>query len=167
MKTIIGQDEVQALKKYFIAQYGSSEISRHNFNELINHDFKSPCDSTLAANTLFQINSKLRGQGDTATTLLKPFNVDKDGGISLRNFKCAMNSLQAASRHEIDNVCRYLDSDNDGFIYISEFESALKVRTIIKSREWELRKSNLQEKEYGLIEPSLTFDNSFSHMINN
>ena len=44
------------------------------------------------------------------------------GNLSLRNFKKAINNLHVLNQYSIDNLARYLDKKNNGFIAINEFE---------------------------------------------
>jgi len=57
---------------------------------------------------------------------LASFDTENIGAVTLRNFKFAIHSVHALNQFEINNVAKYLDKRNCGFIEITDFEDALK-----------------------------------------
>jgi hypothetical protein len=43
----------------------------------------------------------------------------------LRAFKLAINSLKVLTQYNIDNLARFMDKNNEGYVSISEFSAAL------------------------------------------
>lgn len=58
--------------------------------------------------------------------LLAKFDTEKNQNLTLRNFKVGINSLKTLSQYQIDNLTRFLDKQDDGFITIDEFDIALR-----------------------------------------
>lgn len=54
------------------------------------------------------------------------YDNEKTGRLSLRNFKYALNSIKALSQYQIDNLAKYLDKENDGFISVNEFDVSVR-----------------------------------------
>ena len=47
--------------------------------------------------------------------------------LNLRNFKHALHSLRVLSQYQIDNLTKYLDKTDDGFIAVDVFEDSLRL----------------------------------------
>ena len=62
----------------------------------------------------------------TSLKLLTPYDSEGTTRLSLRNFKHAMNSMKSLSLYQIDNLTKFMDKANEGFISIDEFEINLK-----------------------------------------
>ena len=56
---------------------------------------------------------------------LQEFNSEQTELINLRAFKLAINSLKVLTQYNIDNLARFMDKNNEGYVSISEFNAAL------------------------------------------
>jgi len=52
---------------------------------------------------------------------LHEHNSEKTSMINLFNFKTAINSLKVLSQINIDNLAKYLDEQNEGYIDVGNF----------------------------------------------
>ena len=46
--------------------------------------------------------------------------------MTLRNFKHALHSLKVLTQYQIDNLTKFLDSDDDGFVSVDKFDAELR-----------------------------------------
>lgn len=58
--------------------------------------------------------------------VLQAYDNEKTGRLTLRSFKLAIHQLKALNQYEIDNIARYFDKENEGFIAINDFEVSVK-----------------------------------------
>ena len=56
---------------------------------------------------------------------MNEFNSERTELINICSFKMAMNSLKCLGQYDIDNLAKYLDTKNEGYISISEFSAAV------------------------------------------
>lgn len=52
---------------------------------------------------------------------MKEYNADKSEKINLRSFKIAINDLKCLTLYNIDNLAKYMDTENEGFISTNRF----------------------------------------------
>lgn len=57
---------------------------------------------------------------------MSPYDMEKTRNLTLRNFKAGLNSLKALSQYQIDNLAKYLDKEDTGFISIDDFDVAIR-----------------------------------------
>jgi Ca2+-binding EF-hand superfamily protein len=62
----------------------------------------------------------------TPLQVLTLYDTEGTRNLTLRNFKAGINSLKALSQYQIDNLAKYLDEKDDGFITIDKFDAALR-----------------------------------------
>ena len=60
---------------------------------------------------------------------LKLEDSEKTGNLTLRNFKKAINNLHVLNQYSIDNLARYLDKENNGFVSVYNFEFEINQST--------------------------------------
>lgn len=53
------------------------------------------------------------------------YNSEKSSMINLFNFKTAVNSLKVLSQYNLDNLAKYLDKQNEGYIDIGDFAASV------------------------------------------
>jgi hypothetical protein len=58
--------------------------------------------------------------------ILSPYDSEKTRRLTLRNFKVALNGLKALTQYQIDNLTKYLDKEDDGFVSIDEFDVGIR-----------------------------------------
>lgn len=117
----LGEKEVSLLKDFFHSKYHTSEINRSAFEELLNTKFKNQCDRTQAKRSLLDIKSNLEMQRLSAKNLMDEHQSERTMLINMFNFKTAINSLKVLSQFNIDNLAKYMDKQNEGFVDIGEF----------------------------------------------
>ncbi len=64
--------------------------------------------------------------GRTAKMICRDFDVEGIERLTLRNFKHALHSLKLLTQYQIDNLTKYLDTDDDGFISVDKFDVELR-----------------------------------------
>ena len=74
-----------------------------------------------AKKALFDVKNKLTANHTTPTKFLKGHNPDDAELINIASFKMAMHSLKCLALHDIDNLTKYMDEKNEGFISIGAF----------------------------------------------
>ena len=62
----------------------------------------------------------------TSTMLLQAYDSEKTKNLTLRNFKIGINSLKSLTQYQIDNLAKFLDKQDEGYISIDEFETSLR-----------------------------------------
>ena len=130
MNIKLTDDEVQSIKEYFINKHHSSEIRKMDFIDLINTKFERHFDTEEAKQSLITVKQKLASMNSTVTNILTPFDQEKTGRLSLRNFKVAVHQLHCLNQYGIDNLARYMDKENEGFIAINQVDVAVKGATV-------------------------------------
>lgn len=79
------------------------------------------------------MKTKIESQSSfNAQSLLHDFNRQKSEQINLIDFKRAINYLKVLSLSEIDNLAKFMDNDNNGYIATSDFVT--KVRNSIAAQ---------------------------------
>lgn len=101
-----------------------------DFIDLINTKFERHFDSEEAKQSLITLKQKLISLDQSTIQFLGPYDYEKLGKLTLRNFKVAVNNAHALNQYSIDNLARYLDKDNSGLISINEVDVALKQSTV-------------------------------------
>lgn len=130
MKIQLNDDEVLVIKEYFKNKHQSLEIRKLDFIELINTKFERHFDSEEAKQSLTTLKQKLISLDQSTAQVLSPYDYEKVGSLTLRNFKVAINNLHALNQYSIDNLTRFLDKENHGFISINEVDVALKQQAV-------------------------------------
>ena len=92
--------------------------------------FSNVSDAATAQQTLQNTNKKLTAKHMTVDAYFRSYDYEKTGKLTLRNFKYAIHSLAVGNFTEIDNLAKFLDKANDGFIKIQDIESAVQVSLI-------------------------------------
>lgn len=52
--------------------------------------------------------------------------MEKTKNLTLRNFKVGVHELKCLNQYQIDNLAKYLDKGDDGYISIDEFDIAIR-----------------------------------------
>ena len=101
----------------------------------------------MANDTLGNIGKKLAAMKMSPAVYLGEYDYDKVSVLNLRSMKKALFDLFVAQRYEIDNLVKFLDHDNDGFVTIDEFEKAMRVgaRGVTVGRDQ--RRTGAEQKE--------------------
>ena len=69
----------------------------------------------------------------TPAKLLMSWNPDKIENINIASFKMAINSLKCLGGYDIDNLTKYLDVKNEGYISIGDFQAKVDTASIMGS----------------------------------
>ena len=69
----------------------------------------------------------------TPTKLLMVHNADTTELINIASFKMAINSLKCLGGYDIDNLTKYMDSNNEGYISIGSFEAKVNTASMMGS----------------------------------
>lgn len=57
---------------------------------------------------------------------MSPYDMEKTRNLTLRNFKAGVHSMKCLSSYQIDNLAKYLDKDDTGFISIDDLDVAVR-----------------------------------------
>jgi Ca2+-binding EF-hand superfamily protein len=127
MKIVLAEDEIMAIRQYFKNRHNSTEIGELDFIALINTKFERVFDEPEAKRSLALIKQRVYGaQGRTAQMVCQEFDTEGLRKLSLRNFKHALHSTRALTPYQVDNLTKYLDQENDGFISIDRFDVEIR-----------------------------------------
>jgi Ca2+-binding EF-hand superfamily protein len=127
MKINLAEDEVKALKDYFRNRHGSTEIGELDFMSLLSMKFQRLFDEPEAKRALAIIKQRIYNAiGKTAKMICKEFDVEGIDRLSLRNFKHALHSLKVLTQYQIDNLTKFLDTEDDGFISVDRLDVELR-----------------------------------------
>ena len=124
MKMELATEEVKAVKEYFKNKHNSVEISELDFISLMNMKFARQFDEAEAKRALIIIKQRIN---KNAKMICRDFDVEGIERLSLRNFKYSLHSLKVLSQYQIDNLTKYLDKADDGFVVVDVFEDALRL----------------------------------------
>ncbi len=91
---------------------------------MMNTKFTRQFDEPEAKRALQVIKQRA---GKSAKMICKEYDVENIDKLSLRNFKHALHAMKLLSQYQIDNLTKYLDKADDGFIAIDVFEESLRL----------------------------------------
>ena len=117
-------DEVKIMRDYFMNKYKSKEISKTAFTELLKTKFENKHDAAEARKALYDVKHKLEVMKITPMKLIEQVN-NREDPITIRTFKKALNSLQVLTQYSIDNLTKFMDKQNSGFITISDVNASI------------------------------------------
>ena len=127
MKITLGEDEVSAIKEYFRNRHHSTDIGELDFISLLNTKYTRTFDDPEAKRSLAIIKQRIYvSLGKTAAMICQEYDVEGLKRLSLRNFKHALHSLKVLTQYQIDNLTKYLDANEDGFISVDRFDVELR-----------------------------------------
>ena len=118
-------DEVKIMRDYFMNKYKSKEISKTAFTELLKTKFENKHDKAEARKALYDVKHKLEVMKMTPMKLIEQVNIHREDPITIRTFKKALNSLQVLTQYSIDNLTKFMDNQNSGFITISDVNASI------------------------------------------
>ena len=124
MKIDLAEEEVAAIREYFKNRHHTTEITQMDFIGLLSMPFAKSVDEPEAKRSLVAI--KQRVQGRTAASICQRFNTEDIPRLTLRNFKHALHELRVLSQFQIDNLAKFLEEDNDGFVSVAHFDEKLR-----------------------------------------
>lgn len=120
-------EESQTLKEFFKAKYKRNSIRKFEFNELIDSQNARQWDTKQAKMALRDVKKALNAAGKTVPNLFKEHMIeDFPNDVHLRGFKYGLNTLKCLTAQQINNLAKYLDFRNDGFISLSHAEKAVE-----------------------------------------
>lgn len=100
-------------------------MSRSEFIDLFNTKFQNKSDEPEAKKSLAAIKEKCTYcQIDIGSYMMRS-NSEKSEKINLRSFKIAINDLKCLTLYQIENLAKYMDVDNEGFISINNFVASV------------------------------------------
>ena len=100
-------------------------MSRSEFIDLFNTKFQNKSDEPEAKKSLAAIKEKCTySQIDIGSYMMRS-NSEKSEKINLRSFKIAINDLKCLTLYQIENLAKYMDVDNEGFISINNFVASV------------------------------------------
>jgi hypothetical protein len=118
-------DEVKIMRDYFMNKYKSKEISKTAFTELLKTKFENKHDAAEARKALYDVKHKLEVMKMTPMKLIEQVNFNREDPITIRTFKSALNSLHVLTQYSIDNLTKFMDKQNSGFITISDVNASI------------------------------------------
>lgn len=117
---------MRTIREFFQHKYRSNEVTKQHFIELLNTRFEKKSDAQEARKSLSDLKSKFEATRKSPKALLQEFNSEQTELINLRAFKLAVNSLKVCSQYNIDNLAKFLDKNNEGFISIGDFDASIR-----------------------------------------
>jgi Ca2+-binding EF-hand superfamily protein len=127
MRIELIDEEINAIKDYFKNRHNTSEIGELDFIGLLNMKFLRQFDEPEAKRALALIKQRIYvALGKTAKAICKEFDVEGLDRLNLRNFKHALHSLRILTQYQIDNLAKYLDSDDDGWVSVDKFDIEMR-----------------------------------------
>lgn len=127
MKLDLQDDEINAIREYFRNRHNSLEINELDFITLLNVKFIRTFDEVDAKKCLSLLKHRIyQASGRTATMICAPYDSEGVKRLSLRNFKHALHSLKVLNQFQVDNLTKYLDKEDDGFISVDLFDAELR-----------------------------------------
>ncbi len=54
------------------------------------------------------------------------YDMEKTRNLTLRNFKAGIHAMKCLSLYQIDNIAKYLDKEDTGFISIDDLDVAVR-----------------------------------------
>ena len=116
------QDEVKGITDFFVNKYKTKEISKTAFIDLLlNSQFKNKADAQEARKSLYDLKQRFETTKTTPQRFLQEANPEKSELITIRLFKVTLNNLKLLTLPNINNLTKYMDKKNDGFISIGDF----------------------------------------------
>ena len=97
MNIQLQEDEVAGVKEYFKNKYGTLEINKCDFIEMLKAKFERKCDAEDAKKALALVKQRMTTVGKTPMQVMNTFDMEKTKRLSLRNFKMAVHSLKTLS----------------------------------------------------------------------
>jgi len=113
-------DEIMILGQYFQDRYGRREIRLVEFQKELNTEFKREFNEPEAKEAIREIKQTLAQRQMIPNALFLKYGDEML--ISCRNFKHALNDLHVLAYQAINNLTKFLDEDNTGFISKKLFE---------------------------------------------
>jgi hypothetical protein len=127
MRIFMQPDEIKAIKEYFKNRHNTIEISELDFISLLSMKFIRAFDESEAKRALAIIKQRVFiGQGRTPKMICKEYDSEGIDKLTLRNFKHALHALRVLNQYQIDNLTKYLDTADDGFIAVDRFDVELR-----------------------------------------
>ena len=86
--------------------------------------FERKFDQAAARKSLSDVKMKaeeMKMDRQRLQEMVQGFNDQRTEIINIANFKKAINSMKCLDQYAIDNLAKYLDENNEGFISISSF----------------------------------------------
>lgn len=117
------KEDVQAIQEYFKNRYNSNEIGALDFMTLMNMKFTRVFDENEAKRTLVLIKQRIPY---TAKQICKDQDPEGIQRLTLRGFKLSLHKLKLLNQFQIDNLAKYLDTQDDGFIAVDRFDVELR-----------------------------------------
>lgn len=116
------QDEVKGITDFFVNKYKTKEITKTAFIDLLqNSQFKNKADAQEARKSLYDLKQRFETTKTTPQRFLQEANPEKSELITIRLFKITLNNLKLLTLPNINNLTKYMDKKNDGFISIGDF----------------------------------------------
>lgn len=123
MRITMEKEDVQAIQEYIKNRHNSVEIGALDFMSLMNMKFTRVFDEHEAKRTLALIKQRIP---QTAKQICKDQDTEGIQKLTLRGFKISLHKLKLLNQFQIDNLTKYLDTQDDGFIAIDKFDVELR-----------------------------------------
>lgn len=132
----LSSHELATVDEYLKAKYNSTRISKEQFELLLRTKWDRNCDDKEARQALldlqkrfekektvkFEIDGKLRQLN--LQLLLKHFSVADE--LTTGDFKVALGSIRMFGQYDLDNMAKYLDIKNTGWLKMGEVMDQIK-----------------------------------------
>lgn len=116
-------NEVKLIEEYFVNSLNKKQINRAEFIKLFETEFVNKFDEAEARKALQSIKTKCDQDKIDILKFTREHNPEGSSKINIRSFKLAVHELHCLTLYGIDNLAKYLDVDNEGYITIQSFAS--------------------------------------------
>ena len=146
-KLLTTKEDDKVLKRYFADHYNSNEITKEEFVHMMTKFTERAAQRKFvdadAKRALVDVKNKVHQLNTTARALLMANNPESTELINIACFKLAINSLACLTPTDIDNLGKYMDEKNEGYISIGSFEAKVtnaamggSFRSTARSNKW-------------------------------
>jgi len=125
LKFEMSMDEVKTMSEFFKAKFKRSSIKKQEFEKLIiGRENVRRYNTKQARNALLKIK-KAKSNISIEGWLKPELNGLFPNEVTLRGFKLAVYSLQCLPEQQVNNLAKFMDRRNIGFILLSDVDKAL------------------------------------------
>lgn len=125
------QEEVKTMREFFRARFKARDgLKQAEFLKLIEQEHAMLFDGKAARAAVADVNKALKRQARDIRSLLVAQALPQAAGeeakeVTVRGFKLAIYGLNCLTQQGVNNLSKWLDRNNNGFIEMSDVEAAL------------------------------------------
>ena len=146
-KLLTTKEDDKILKQYFRDHYNSNEITKEEFIHMMKKFTEKKAQRKFveadAKRALVDVKNKVNQLNTSTTALLRANNPESTELMNIASFKLAINSLACLTPTDIDNLAKFMDEKNEGFVSIGSFDAKVQnaamsntFRSTSRSNKW-------------------------------